>query len=178
MTKLTTNIIHKEIDLIQSCISRMAHNLFLIKGWTLTIVAGVLALTEKSIDNYMITAILIIPLFCFWYLDAFFLQTEKKYREMYKWILIERKKDNDDMLYDLNPTRFDEKVDSKCKIMFSKTLWWFYGIPLLIVIVILGFQICTGINSEKPIQEPKKEHTTSININNDTSLYRAIEVKA
>lgn len=162
MSKLTTEIIHKEIDLIQSCISRMAHNSFLIKGWAISIIAVVLALAEKSIDNYMITAILIIPLFCFWYLDAFFLQTEKKYREMYIWILKERKNDNDKMLYDLNPNRFKNKVSSVCKIMFSKTLWWFYGIPLLIVIIILVFQIYSGVIKEKPKEEIKKDHTSLI----------------
>ncbi|MDD3715662.1 MAG: hypothetical protein PHT46_01000 [Candidatus Marinimicrobia bacterium] len=147
MTKLTTQIIHKEIDLIQSCISRMAHNSFLIKGWAISIVAVVLALTEKTTDNYMITAILIIPLICFWFLDAFFLQTEKKYREMYVDVLVKRKNDNDEFLYDLNPKRYDEKVKSKFRLMFSKTLGWFYGIPILIVIIILGFQIYTRLGN-------------------------------
>ena len=30
---IDNEIIHKEIDLIQSCISRMANNSFLLKGW-------------------------------------------------------------------------------------------------------------------------------------------------
>lgn len=162
MSKLPTEIIHKEIDLIQSCISRMAHNSFLIKGWAISIIAVVLALTEKTINNYMITAILIIPLVCFWYLDAFFLQTERKYRKMYTWILKERKNDNDELLYDLNPTRFDNEVDSKCKIMFSKTLRWFYGIPLLIVIIILGYQIYIGEIKQQSTENPKKDHTSLI----------------
>ena len=33
---LSTEIIHKEIDLIQSCISRMANNSFLLKGWLIS----------------------------------------------------------------------------------------------------------------------------------------------
>ena len=36
--------IHKEIDLIQSCITRMAQNSFMIKGWFVSIYAVILAL--------------------------------------------------------------------------------------------------------------------------------------
>lgn len=38
-----TNL-HKEIDLIQECIKRMASNSFMLKGWTITIFAIVLAI--------------------------------------------------------------------------------------------------------------------------------------
>ena len=31
--KISIEEIHKEIDLIQSCITRMAQNSFMIKGW-------------------------------------------------------------------------------------------------------------------------------------------------
>jgi len=142
----------------------MAHNSFLIKGWAISIVAVVLALTEKTTDNYMITAILIIPLICFWFLDAFFLQTEKKYRKMYVDVLVKRKNDNDEFLYDLNPKRYDKEVKSKIRLMFSKTLAWFYGIPLLIVIIILGFQIYTGIKTDNNESDKieKKEHVVKI----------------
>jgi hypothetical protein len=138
-------IIHKEIDLIQNCINRMAQNSFLIKGWTLTIIAVVLALSEKVIDSTYLCMVLLIPLLSFWYLDAFFLQTEKMYREMYVWVLDARKKGDSSFLYDLNPHRFEEKVDSIWKIMRSITLRVFYGIPFIIILGIVVyhfFKIC------------------------------------
>ena len=76
-------VLHKEIDLIQGCITRMAQNSFLIKGWALTIVTVVLALTEKIVDSIYLCLVILIPLMGFWYLDAFFLQTERMYRKMY-----------------------------------------------------------------------------------------------
>src|SRR3989338_1576736 len=103
MEKVDDNILHKEIDLIQSCISRMAHNSFLIKGWALTLITVVLALTEKSIDPIYLCLVIFIPLLSFWYLDAFFLQTEKMYRKMYEWVLQSRPKGELEYLYDLNP---------------------------------------------------------------------------
>ena len=127
-------IIHKEIDLIQACIARMANNSFLLKGWAITIIAVGLALTDKSQDQAAISTIVLIPLFCFWYLDGFFLRTEKMYREMYKWVLEKRSEDDKTFLYDLNPTRFNDQVEPLWKVMVSITLRWFYGMPALITV--------------------------------------------
>ena len=38
---ISTEELHKEIDLIQSCINRMSKNLFSCKSWNLTLIAGV-----------------------------------------------------------------------------------------------------------------------------------------
>ena len=43
-------VLLKEIDLIQACINRMAQNSFMIKGWTISLVAVVLALLPESFD--------------------------------------------------------------------------------------------------------------------------------
>lgn len=141
MDKVDNNVLHKEIDLIQSCISRMAHNSFLIKGWSLTLVTVMLALTEKSIGPIYLCLVLFMPLLSFWYLDAFFLQTEKMYRKMYEWVIQSRPKNDLSDLYDLNPHRFKDKVDSRAKVMWSITLRVFYGIPILIVLAIILYRI-------------------------------------
>lgn len=141
MSESNNDILHKEIDLIQSCISRMAQNSFLIKGWAITLVTVVLALMEKTIDPIYLCLVLFIPLVAFWYLDAFFLQTEKMYRKMYEWVIVARPKNDLSQLYDLNPHRYKDKVDSRKKVMWSITLRIFYGIPLLMVLAILAYQI-------------------------------------
>ena len=81
----------------------------------------------------------------FWYLDAFFLRTEKIYRKIYDWVLEMRPKNNRELLYQLNPKEYDgkiEKVESIRKVMWSRTLRWFYSIPLIIVIALWGWQFC------------------------------------
>lgn len=135
------DVLHKEIDLIQACITRMANNSFLLKGWTITIVAVVLALADKSIDPALLSSLVLIPLFSFWYLDTFFLRTEKMYRKMYEWVLEKRCQDDNTYLYDLNPHRFKDKVDSTRKVMFSVTLRWFYGVPALITIGVIVYRV-------------------------------------
>lgn len=140
MSNIDQNVLHKEIDLIQSCISRMANNSFLIKGWAISLIAVVLALGEKYASSIVLCGIMLIPLISFWWLDVFFLRTERMYREMYKWVLVNRAKGNEELLYDLNPRRFAGKVDSRAKIMRSETLGWFYGVPVLIITVIIIFE--------------------------------------
>lgn len=131
--------IHKEIDLIQSCISRMAQNSFMVKGWFVSIYAVILALLPERVNMLLLCVSLISSNLIFWYLDGFFLRTEKIYRKIYDWVLEVRPKNNRELMYQLNPTCFKGKigeVESIWKIMWSKTLRWFYLIPLLIVMVV------------------------------------------
>lgn len=132
---MENEIIHKELDLIQSVINRMANNSFLLKGWLVSLIAVVLALSKDTIVatnlNYF-CLILLLPVVVFWYLDAFFLHKEKCYRKLYEWV-IENRQSSNEFLYSLNYKRFENKVDNVFKIMFSKTLWPFYGLIILLL---------------------------------------------
>ena len=124
----------KEIDIIQEIIKRMAFNSFMIKGWAITLV--VVALLLRGTEKYQVW-IAFIPLFVFWFLDAYFLWQERLYRKLYEWVINNRLK-TDEYLFDMNTYRFKDAVQSKFRIMFSITLGWFYGsIAILIIIYTL-----------------------------------------
>ena len=72
----------KHLELIQAIITRMNQNSFQIKGWMLTIVSALLALFASS-NNGIYISIGIIPVTIFWFLDAFYLQQERKFRGVY-----------------------------------------------------------------------------------------------
>jgi hypothetical protein len=167
--------LHKEIDLIQECIKRMANNSFLLKGWAVSLVAVVLSLSEKNVSPYFLGLVVLVPLISFWYLDAFFLYTEKLYRKMYEWVIAERPKSNIDKMYDLNPHRFKNdlkiskwnkkskqmedtgKSESVWTVMWSVTLRSFYFIPISLVILVLVVLLISQNyknSSEKPITPP------------------------
>lgn len=138
-------VLEKEIDLIQSCINRMAKNSFTVKGWLITIVTVVLALLPEKIDMKFLCVVLLIAIICFWYLDAFFLKTEKLYRWKYDWVISNRLK-NSKYKYDLNPynknmwllyNNKEKKAPCIIKIMFSKTLLPMYGFMSLAVVFLL-----------------------------------------
>ena len=55
----------KHMEMIQGVINRMASNSFALKGWTVTLVAGIFALASKDADKmYFLVAYVV------WYLLA------------------------------------------------------------------------------------------------------------
>lgn len=119
----------KEIDLIQDIIRRMASNSFLLKGWTITLVVATLLLRNNN--NSKVT-VAYIPLIIFWYLDSYYLQKERMYRELYNWVIKNRLK-TDEYLLDMRVHRFSSKMDSIPQVMFSRTMLSFYGSIFLLI---------------------------------------------
>src|SRR3989304_9033376 len=100
----------EEIKIIQDIIKRMAFNSFMIKGWAVTLVLVTLLLKG---NRYQVL-IAFIPILVFWFLDAYFLQQEKLYRELYKWVVENRLKTSD-YLFDMNAYRFKDAVQSRLR---------------------------------------------------------------
>lgn len=126
-------ILHKELDLIQDCIKRMASNSFLLKGWTVSLFAILLGLSKDS--SLLVSTLLVVVVCVFWYLDAFFLYTERCYRRLYEARLITRNANLDTFLYDLNPHYYRSCGETIFKIMLTKTLRWFYGSLLFVLLI-------------------------------------------
>jgi len=120
----------KEIEIIQDIIKRMAFNSFMIKGWTITLVAVTLLLRGSKYQVF----IAYIPLLVFWFLDACFLWQERLYRRLYRWVVEHRLK-TEDYLFDLNAYRFRNEEQSILRIMFSLTLGWFYGAIFILTLI-------------------------------------------
>ena len=78
---MTENAV-KHLEFIQNVITRMNTNSFLIKGWKITLVSALFALSAKDADTrYVIVTYLVIP--AFWILDAYYLAQERQYRALY-----------------------------------------------------------------------------------------------
>lgn len=68
--------------MIQSIITRIAQNSFLIKGWSVTFAAGLLGLSSAD-DNADLAWIAVGSVVVFAVLDAYYLAIESKYRDLY-----------------------------------------------------------------------------------------------
>ncbi len=135
------DIIHKELDMIQGIINRMANNSFQVRAWMIGIISFIIAFErEKLFSDPQLLFILLIPIAVFWYLDGFFLQAERKFRKMYEEVVKLRREGNLTGLYELNPHRYNESVDSIFKIMRSKTLLPFYLTPILLILAALLYE--------------------------------------
>jgi hypothetical protein len=124
----------KHLEFIQNAINRMANNSFIIKGWCITLAAALIALLEKKdIDKYYIV-FSFLPLLFFWFLDAFYLKTERQYRRLYTDISKKGKKEID---FSMDITLYKECY---VEALFSRTLLPFYlslmGIVLVIIFMI------------------------------------------
>jgi hypothetical protein len=119
------------LGFIQNVITRMAGNSFLLKGWTVTIVAALFALSAKDAQVKFIY-IAYFPAIAFWILDAYYLHQERLFRELYKQVAI----DNIAVAqFSMNTSIFIGNVDNLFCVFFSKTLLLFY-LPLICCIVL------------------------------------------
>lgn len=128
--------LHKELDLIQAVVTRLAQNSFLIKGWSITLVSIVLALGKDDLltnarPGWLVGLVLVIWA-AFWYLDAYFLRQERLFRKLYEHV-VANPDDPARPRYSLNVGVFEKKVESEIDTMFSITLGVFYGIPALLL---------------------------------------------
>lgn len=123
----------KHLEFLQLVITRMNVNSFLIKGWTITLVAALFALAAKDANiNYVVIAYVVIP--AFWILDGFYIAVERQYRELYKEVAAKEEKDID---FNMNATKYDKEDKTWVSGIFSKTLLNFYGICVATTIIVM-----------------------------------------
>lgn len=123
----------KHLEFIQLVITRMNVNSFLLKGWSVTLVAALFAFAAKDSDiSYVVITYLSTPIF--WLLDAYYLSLERQYRGLYNIVKDKEEKDID---FDMNAQRFDIGKNSWLSSIFSVTLLSFYGGLTAITLIIM-----------------------------------------
>jgi len=124
------------LTMIQSIISRMANNSFLVKGWAMTIISAILALAaSRGLDNdiYIVAAIVTIA-FCF--LNCIYLRTERLYRNLYKKVQNEGMEDLKQVKYfNLDTSECKDKNTRLIRVIMSNSIWPFYSAILLGVLI-------------------------------------------
>lgn len=108
---------YKHMDYIQSAISRMASNSFYLKGWNVTIIAAIVALSFKESDWRIYTCALVLNVI-FWFLDAYYLKQERLFRELYHKV----SKISDDNLVDFSMDTSEFKKVSKIPCIMIKNI--------------------------------------------------------
>ena len=129
----------KHLEFIQNIITRMNTNSFQVKGMAITIVSALLVIyaSEKNPDFLIIS---IFPIFLFWFLDAYYLTQERKFRGLYNDFL----KDNIHNLkpFEMRPDLYKKGKYSFWSVLFSKTIWTIYlTISVIIVLIYLYLKI-------------------------------------
>jgi len=116
----------KHLEFIQQAINRMASNLFLLKGWTVTLIAAMFALAAKE-SNSLYFLLAYLPTLMFWLLDGYFLAQERRFRSLYEHV---RTLEESAIDFSMNtqPFKSEPKSNRWSHAMFSPTLVVYYGI--------------------------------------------------
>ena len=124
----------KHLEMIETIIERMGNNSFQLKGWAVALVSIIVALAARETDRkFFILAF--IPLIAFWFIDSFYLQTERKYKQLYKNVLMKQESeidfnmDTDDINVKGTRQRF-------WRCFFSETESLFYGSIIIATIAV------------------------------------------
>jgi len=127
---------HKHLDIIQDVVNRMAQHSFVLKGWSITLVVAVFALTAKDglERDYLLAAGL--PVFIFWFLDGYYLQKERLFRALYDEV---RVKEESQIDYSMKTKHLRKGRLTLKSVLFSMTLITLY--PALLVMIFITYKI-------------------------------------
>lgn len=122
----------KHIDIIQSTISRMAQNSFIVKGWAVTILIGLFVFLQKN-ESKSDLFIYITPILFFWVLDSYYLWQERLFRKLYNKIIDNLTSESD---LSMDTSTFKENY-SFFRTLFSVSELLSYGVLLILAILLL-----------------------------------------
>ena len=122
------------LQMIEGIIDRMSNKSGNIKGFAVSIVAGVTAISFKETSPYVLV-LSFLTVFIFLWLDLYYLGMERKYKLLYKQVC--QGKEVDFILsLDLKESEIIKAKATKYQCLTSKSIYYFY-IPLLIVMIVI-----------------------------------------
>lgn len=124
-----TKIAH--LQMIQAVITRMAGNSFMVKGWTVTLVAALFALAAVDANRFFVY-VAYLPAVMFWALDAYFLRQEHLFRKLFDHV---REAKGGTVDFSMSTHPFD--VGTTWSVVWSRTLCLFHGTITTTIIVVM-----------------------------------------
>ena len=127
----------EHLKMVQGIVARMAQNSFLLKGWSVTLTAGILAAAAAGKDASF-SQLALLPALVFWGLDAFYLRQERLFRVLHDDICAAFGKDP--VTFSLDTKRIQPAVVSWWRTLFAKTVVSLHG-TLVVAILLVGATI-------------------------------------
>lgn len=121
------------MEFIQNVIKRLALNSFYIKGWFVTIVVAILAISLKE-NDFRIYLLALIPNLFFWWLDSYYLRQEKLFKKIYDKV---RNLKHSEINFSMDTSEFENEVDTVFEIMKTNSSICLFYLPLMLVIILL-----------------------------------------
>ncbi len=123
----------KHLELLQGVINRLSTNSFLLKGWSVVLVAALFALSAAD-GRVEFVVLAFFPAIVFWGLDGFFLCQEQLFRKLYDHV---RHQSDEHIDFSMDTTPFKTRTGPNWwRATFSKTLVPFHGVLLFSIIIV------------------------------------------
>jgi hypothetical protein len=146
----------EHLKFIQGVIARMSSNSFLLKGWTVTLVAALFAFAAKEADRTFVV-IAWLPLAVFAGLDAYYLWHERMFRRLHTKVA-----GTGENAIDFSMSISDYKaLDTWRGALVSKTVLWFY-VP--VAMILAGLTIYFALSPKAPVIPIQGPRTITISI--------------
>lgn len=137
-----TDDLQKHLEFIQGVIERHAHTSFVLKGWSITLVAAVFLLTARGTEPTLAVVAGLLPVFSFWGLDAYYLRQERMYRALYDHVRKGAKMAPDlNGRFSLDAKPFRSAVPGRWRTLLAPSIVGFYATVLSVVIVALALSL-------------------------------------
>ncbi|SHM84060.1 hypothetical protein [Flavobacterium saccharophilum] len=130
----------KHLEFLHNTINRMSANSFIIKGWVITLLSAIFVLADKQTNqNYIYLIFIVVPVF--WYLNAYFLLQERKFRSLYNDVRIKKENEID---FSMNVSSYKNGKNKIKKCFWASSIW-----PLYIFLFIIALIVTLDFNSNK-----------------------------
>lgn len=117
------------LEFIQTTIARMAGNSFLLKGWTVTLTAAILAFAAQS-GKPLLAIAGVFPTLAFWGLDAYYLKQERLYRTLYDKIRTGELRSS----FTMNAQDYeDDERNNLWSTLRAPTVFWLHFVNLVVI---------------------------------------------
>ncbi len=133
------------LEMIQGVIERHARNSFLLKGWSLTLVAAVFLLAVRGEEPRLAMAVGLLPALVFWGLDAYYLRHERAFRALFNHVRTTPSGDR----FNMDARPFRASVPSWRRTLCTTSVFWFHAVITFLVVGALAlFTLRSGHGSQ------------------------------
>lgn len=125
----------EHLKLVQGVITRMGQNSFALKGWSVTLVAALMALAVNA-HRRAYALLGLFPSVIFWALDAYYLCQERRFRDVYDEVCAGKRK-----TYSLAPPHLtrSKRFRGWLRTLLRPTVLYLHlGISVVIIAIIIS----------------------------------------
>ncbi len=136
-----SSAVQNYLSILQGVINRMASNSAGCKTWCITLVSAIIVIIAGKSNYFYIWAALV-PILLFFFLDAYYLGLEQRFRDSYN-IFIKKLHTGDARIEDIfiiNPGKgVCSTITATIKAMFSLSVIPFYILLVLMLYIVYSF---------------------------------------